>query len=261
MKLIKRNIFSEQLKREVNLYIGLPEDYYLTEKDYPVLYMQDGHNVFLKEDSFIGETWQMLELYQENKEINDVIVVALDASTKDNGRLYEYSPFVFNLEGSVFNGFGGGGDIYLDYLVKSIKPMIDQEFRTFKDSKNTAIMGSSLGGFISLYAGLKYPNIFGKIASLSGSFFVALDSMIDMIDKSCIECLHTVYLDTGDQEIAGGNSDDYLDSNEKIYENLVKKINHHNVFYRIIKGGKHSEIDWAKRLKSVMLILFGKKNI
>jgi predicted alpha/beta superfamily hydrolase len=254
MKLIKQDFFAEALNRDVVLYIGLPDGYNQSNKRYPVLYMQDGHNVFLKEDSFMGETWQMLELYKENQDLPQVIVVALNASQKDKGRFYEYSPYPFTIENEDFHGYGGGGDVYVDYLVHTIKPMIDQNYRT--KPTESAIMGSSLGGFIALYACLKYPKVFKKVASLSGSYFVALDPMIQAIKKSNLDSIECIYLDTGDAEIAGGNSSDYMESNQKIYDTLLKQVGDKKVIYCIIEGGKHQELDWAKRLKPVMQLLF-----
>lgn len=254
MKLIKEVFYSDRLNRDVSLYIGLPDKYDQTSKRYPVLYMQDGHNVFLKEDSFLGQTWQMLELYQENNDLAQVIVVALNASQKDKGRFYEYSPYHFTIENEDFKGYGGGGDTYVDYMVDTIKPMIDKRYRTI--SSDSAIMGSSLGGFIALYAGLKYPNVYKKVASLSGSYFVALDPMIKAIETSNLDSINCIYMDTGDAEIAGGNPNDYIESNRKIYQALLEKVGNEKLIFRIIKGGKHNEIDWAKRLKSVIKILF-----
>lgn len=256
MKLIKREFYCEPLQRDVRLYIGLPKTYDLSNRRYPVLYMQDGHNVFLKEDSFIGHTWQMLEMYDKHPNLKEIIVVAMDASSKENGRLYEYSPFVFNLKDSDFDGCGGGGDVYLDYLVNHLKPSIDSEFRTLSEQKHTAIMGSSLGGFISIYAGLKYPKTFGKLASLSGSFFVALKEMLESIELADMSNIDLIYMDSGDQEVAGGDTIDYLKSNEIIMKKLVKKIGEDKVVYKVIKGGKHSEVDWSKRLRPIIQTLF-----
>ena len=256
MKLIKRKLYAKPLKREAILYIGLPDNYDQAKEAYPVLYMQDGHNVFLKEDSFSGETWQVLELYELNHHLKDMIVVALNASNKENGRLYEYGPYPFKFPLDQPTNVGGGGDVYVDYLVHTIKPMIDYEFRTLKDNQNTSIMGSSMGGLIALYAGLKYPNVFGRIASLSGSFFVSLDQMIDTINQSHLEDIQHIYLDTGDQEIAGGKEKDYIESNQKIYHSLVSKCGQERVTFKIIKGGRHSEVDWARRLKSIIEFIF-----
>jgi len=261
MKLIKRSIDALTLQRTARLYIGLPDDYDSSKERYPVLYMQDGHNVFLKEDSFIGQTWEMLQLYQNNKDLPKIIVVALDSSQKEYGRIDEYSPYQIEVKDSYLNHRGGKGDLYLSYMIETIKPLIDNEFRTLTDAKDTAIMGSSLGGLMSLYACLKYPRIFSKCASLSGSFFVSLDKMIDLISKSEHQNINKIYIDTGDAEIAGGGPQDYLESNRLIYQELAKHLPPSTLIYEVVKDGKHSEVDWAKRLKTVILHLFGKKKL
>lgn len=256
MRLIKRKIYSEQLRRHAILYIGIPDAYEKSNQSYPVLYMQDGHNVFLKEDSFMGETWKILDLYESNSDLKDIIVVAINASEKDDGRMNEYSPFKFSYPKTNPKFVGGDGDNYLDYLIHTIKPMIDSEFRTLKDRENTGIMGSSLGGYISLYAGIKHPDVFGKIASLSGAFFVALNPLLDAINKSRLDEPILIYLDTGDKEGAAEYHNEYLQSNQQIYDCLIKKCNKNQIIYKVIEGGRHSEIDWAKRLKSILLLLY-----
>lgn len=256
MKLIKRKIYAKALERDAWLYIGLPDDYKSSKDHYPVLYMHDGHNVFLEEDSFIGQTWGMLELYQNNKSLDDLIVVALNASQKEGGRCFEYSPYEFEFESDDFENCGGGGDTYLNYLVKEIKPMIDHEFRTKKEALHTWMMGSSLGGFISLYAGIKYPHVFGKIASLSGAFFVAEKQLLRDIEDFDFSQIEYMYLDTGDEEVAGGSPKDYLDSNQRVYQKIKEKYEEKRIDYFTIKGGKHREDDWANRLESIIRKLF-----
>lgn len=257
MRLSKQKFYAKALDREVVLYIGIPDDYMDSSRRYPVLYMQDGHNVFLKEDAFIGETWQMLELYEVNHHLKDIIVVALNASQKKGGRMYEYNPFEYEVtDGLKPKPKGGGGDVYLDYLVETIKPMIDDKYRTLSDAKNTSIMGSSLGGLMALYAGIKYSHIFSKVASLSGAFFVSMSALSKVIKEADLSMLDLIYMDTGDQEIAGGNAKDYIDTNDQIYRLLLEKCGMEKVIYRIIPGGRHSEVDWARRLKSIIEILY-----
>lgn len=256
MILKKETIYAKALNRNLVLYIGLPDTYQENQRTYPVLYMQDGHNVFLEEDAFIGKTWGMLDLFDHHKDLKEVIVIGLNCSQEPYGRLDEYSPFDILSTNPDFNGYGGKGHIYVDYLVNVIKPMIDQRFRTIKE--DSAIMGSSLGAYISLYAGLKYPHIFKRVGSLSGSYFVNLEAMIQTIKTSDISGSTYIYMDTGDQEVAGGDESDYLTSNQVIYNHLVEKIGTSSVTYKVIKGGKHSEEDWAKRLYSVMKRLYAK---
>lgn len=254
MRLIKQKQFIKALNREARLYIGLPDNYEHTDKTYPVIYMQDGHNVFLEEDAFKGVTWGMLDLHKKHPDLPDFIVVALDCAHNEK-RLDEYGAFRFQFEG-MSRTCGGEGDKYLSYLAYDLKPFIDKHYRTKKGQGYTAIMGSSMGGIISLYAGLKYHDVFGIIASLSGSFFVSLSPYLDLINKTDLSPLKKVYLDTGDSEIAGGNELDYVESNLEIYNALKRKLSADKLSFQLIDGGKHFEADWAARLPNVIRTIF-----
>lgn len=254
MKLIKQSIFVEALDREARLYVGLPEDYDQSAKRYPVVYMHDGHNVFLEDDAFKGVTWEMLELHAKHPDILEFIVVALDCAEGES-RLDEYGPFYFDFPG-VDRTCGGKGDEYLSYLAYTLKPMIDSSYRTLKEPYNTSIIGSSMGGIISLYAGLKYQDVFGRIGSVSGSYFVSEQEFIDLISKANVSSLTKVYLDTGDSEVGGGDSMDYVASNLNIYHALRQKLPPNKLSFQIIENGKHFEADWAERLPDIIRSLW-----
>lgn len=254
MNLIKKQFYVEQLDRMARLYIGLPDDYDLSDKRYPVLYMHDGQNVFLTNDAFMGVTWGMLECFEKSTH-PEIIVVALDSAEGDE-RLNEYGPFPFDVS-KEFSDFGGKGDQYLDYIVHDLKPTIDAQYRTLSDPLNTGIMGASMGGVISLYAGLKFPKVFGKVASLSGSYFVSFDAFLEVIDQAKPNKLHYVYIDTGTEEEAGGTPKDYLHVNKVVYEQLKAKMDEDKLEYLEIEGGRHTESDWANRLRDILLRMFG----
>ena len=94
----------------------------------------------------------------------------------DNGgerRLDEYSPWA-NAEYKK----GGEGDQYTNFLALTIKPYIDAHYRTRPDAAHTAIAGSSMGGLIALYAGLKYPQVFGRVGVFSPAIWFAKDSLL-----------------------------------------------------------------------------------
>ena len=157
-----------QLARTRRIWLYLPPDYRTSAKRYPVLYMHDGQNVFDAATSFAGE-WGVDETLDSLHAKGDrgVIVVAVD-----NGgthRLDEYDPWV-----SAKAQYGGGeGDAYVEFLVQTLKPYIDQHYRTLADRRNTGIMGSSMGGLISLYAALKYPGVFGRAGVFSCACWIA----------------------------------------------------------------------------------------
>ena len=143
-------------------------------KRYPVLYLQDGQNVFDNATSFSGE-WgvdetlnQLAAAGQRNAEC---IVVAVDNGGEH--RLDEYSPWA-NAEYKK----GGEGDQYTNFLALTLKPYIDAHYRTRPDAAHTAIAGSSMGGLIALYAGLKYPSLFGRVGVFSPAIWFAKDSIL-----------------------------------------------------------------------------------
>jgi predicted alpha/beta superfamily hydrolase len=156
-----------QLERTRRVWLYLPPDYAKSNKTYPVLYMQDGQNVFDAATSFAGE-WSVDETLDSLHARGDwgVIVVAVD-----NGgarRSDEYQPFT-NLQRRDWGG--GDGDEYVDFIVFTLKHYIDSHYRTRTDRLNTGIGGSSLGGLISFYAAVKYPHVFGRVIAFSPAFF------------------------------------------------------------------------------------------
>ena len=257
MKVIKEERFIKELNRNAYLYIGLPHSYD-SKKAYPVMYMHDGHNLFFKEDAFIQETWQIKEAFLNDSTLPEVIIVGLSCA-QGVERLNEYGPFEFDDSISLDFGqgpYGGKGDIYLDYLVNILKPEIDHRFNTLKEAHQTAMMGASMGGVISLYAAIKYPHVFGLIASLSGSYFVSLKAFINAINKADLSSVKKIYLDTGDDENGIAEPYDYIESNMEIYEALKTKLSKERLEFQIISGGKHNEKAWAKRFPNILKTLF-----
>ena len=156
-----------QLGRPRRVWLYLPPGYTSSTRRYPVLYLQDGQNVFDVATAFAGE-WSVDEalnlLASSGQDPTGCIVVAVD-----NGpdRLDEYSPWNNPAYG------GGQGDLYVDFLVQTLKPYIDTNYRTLPDRANTGIGGSSMGALIATYAALREPAVFGKVASFSPAYWFA----------------------------------------------------------------------------------------
>ncbi|HEX8275703.1 MAG TPA: alpha/beta hydrolase-fold protein [Longimicrobiaceae bacterium] len=153
-----------QLGRTRRVWIYLPPGYAASRARYPVIYMQDGQNVFDAATSYAGE-WGVDEALDSLRAAGDpgAIVVAVD-----NGqqlRIAEYSPWKHPQHG------GGEGDAYADFLALTLKPWIDRRFRTRPDRESTAVMGSSMGGLISLHAALRHPRTFGRVGVFSPSLW------------------------------------------------------------------------------------------
>ena len=180
-----------QLNRDRRVWIYLPKNYSTSKASYPVLYMQDGQNLFDNATSFAGE-WGVDEALDSAKK--QCIVVGID-----NGgpvRMNEYNPYDHEKFGA------GQGALYVDFLAKTLKPYIDKHYRTKKDAANTIIAGSSMGGLISMYAVMKYPKVFGKAGVFSPAFWTAPELKTDL-EKMVKPSTHKnvrIYFYAGEQE-------------------------------------------------------------
>ena len=167
--------------REHRFRVFLPPGYYEnTLKKYPVLYMHDGHNLFFKEEAFVGNTWradEVLTMLDKMNAIEEVIVVGIHP----NDRMTEYTL--------------PGYEDYGSFLVETLKPLIDAKYRILTGPANTAVMGSSLGGVVSFYLGWQWPEVFGKIACLS-STFTFRDDLLEHISFKAKRKIR-IHLDSG----------------------------------------------------------------
>ncbi len=244
-----KDFYSPELNNKRDVIIYLPPDYESSDNRYPVLYMHDGQNLFNASTSFIGVEWNADESAQElilKGEIEPIIIVGI---YNNSDRLNEFSPWK---DGS----YGGGkGDLYVDFIVKTLKPFIDKEFRTLPDRENTAIAGSSMGGLISLYAGIKYQDVFSKIGVMSPSVFFANKELLRFSNESGIKSSLKIYLDMGTAE--GSNPQIHLDNFRELVNVLKEKD---TLSLKVIedKGAVHNESAWAKRFPELLKFFFGK---
>jgi predicted alpha/beta superfamily hydrolase len=165
VRILDSNFHIPQLQRNRRIWISFPPDYFTSANYYPVIYMHDGQNVFNAGTSFSGE-WRVDESMTNELQnaCSQSIIVAIDNGGGE--RLNEYAPWV----NSQYNQ-GGQGAEYCSFLVNTLKPFIDANYRTLSDRTNTAIMGSSLGALISAYAAFSYPEVFGKVGLFSPAYW------------------------------------------------------------------------------------------
>ncbi len=163
VQILSTSFAMPQLNRTRRIWLYLPPDYQTGNRRYPVIYMHDGQNLFDNTTSFSGE-WGIDEtLNQLFPTDSGAIVVGIDNGGSD--RTNEYSPWMNPQYG------GGQGDLYARFIVETLKPYIDQNFRTKPEREFTATIGSSMGGLISYYLGLKHQQVFSKIGIFSPSFW------------------------------------------------------------------------------------------
>ncbi len=226
------------------VYLYLPENWEHSGQRYPVMYMFDGHNVFFDSHATYGKSWGMGEYLDENHK--QLIVVAVECTHNGNARLSEYSPL--DLEMPEVGSIKGHGKEYMDWLIGTLKPMIDANYPTLPAREYTSIAGSSMGGLMSLYAVCEYNDVFGKAACISPSFWVAKDRVLDIVANSAIATDSSIYIDYGSLELPNhDNSSEALFSVARLL--LTKRV---NVVLKIVPGGMHNESSWQKQIPAFM---------
>ncbi len=234
-------IDAPQLNCKKKIWVYLPKSYNSKiNTKYPVIYMHDAQNLFDAKTSYVGE-WNVDETLDSLNA--EVIVIGIEHG--NDKRLEELTPFKNEKYG------GGNGDKYLDFIVNTLKPYVDKTYKTKPTKKNTAIFGSSLGGLISYYAVLKYPEVFGKAGVFSPSFWFS-NSIFEMT-KATKKLKAKIYFMCGDNE----DAEMVPDLNKMVY--LVDSIRCHCLALnktQIIKGGQHNEKLWRQNFKKAYLWLF-----
>jgi predicted alpha/beta superfamily hydrolase len=229
-------VYSPQLDRARNIVVWLPPSYATSTKTYPVLYMHDGQNLFDRATSFAGVEWQVDEtLTTLANEGIEAIVVGL---WNTDARIHEYNPFP--------TWRNGTGKAYVDFIIDTLKPMMDEAYRTSPTRAQTGIMGSSMGGLISTYAFFTRPDVFGVCGAMSPSYWVANGAIHALVQKSP-KVAGRIYLDHGTRE----------NSPARMCDILLKKgyrLNRDLTFVRE-EDGEHNEAAWARRLPDALRFL------
>jgi len=250
---VHHNFYSPQLKNSRSIMIYLPPSYrQASSHRYPVLYMHDGQNLFDAKVSVAGIEWQIDETTQElieKKKLREVIIVGI-FNTEDRDK--EYAPWVDAKCG------GGLGVQYMNFVVETLKPFVDNTYRTLHDC--SGIAGSSLGGLISLFGFAKYPHVFSFAGILSPALFWDNHRVFETIQHANFTNNHKLWLHIGtceEYEIEGyENLDEECQTLLKLLESkgFKPEINLH---FDRFEGGHHSEADWGNRVKLMMKFLLG----
>lgn len=190
---IAEAVYSPQLHNRRRIFVLLPPSYGSEpSRRYPAIYMQDGQNLFDEPRSYAGE-WRvdetMVALGQEGLEAIVVGVANMEAR-----RIDEYSPFKDRRLRR-----GGRGDWYVAFMANTLKPLIDRDFRTLPAREHTGVLGSSMGGLISLYAFFSRPEVFGFAGVLSPSLWFAQEAIFSYLQQAAFKP-GRIYLDLGTHE-------------------------------------------------------------
>lgn len=259
--LVYHNNFASEYVSDRNIEVWLPP-YYNTNKEYDVIYIHDGQNVFNAHTAYAGVAWEMdstMHVLINEGKIRPSIVVAI-WNTPD--RFAEYMPFaprelLLSKKESLGIKEDPLSDSYLKFIVNELKPFIDKNYSTKKDAASTFIMGSSMGGLISLYAIMEYPEIFGGAACIS-THWPALDGIfINHLPGNLPNPLtHRLYFDYGNLNL------------DSLYEPFQVKVDSILQLHGFVKGesfeskafdgADHNEASWRDRLHIPLQFLLGK---
>ena len=235
------------------LRVWLPPDYDgWGATRYPVLYLNDGQNLFDPATAFGGVHWQVGEtatrLIAEQK-IRTLIIVGID-NTKD--RAQEYIPYK-SKDPRVLNA---KGKCYPDFLRLEVMPLIEERYPVLK-AENTGLGGSSLGGLIALYTQLAAPGVFGRLLIESPSLFVANGKILE-------ECRRfrnwptRLYLGMGTRETGNAEKDTKVVGDARELEAILREngLDERRLRVRIEEGATHTESAWAARFPDALEFLY-----
>lgn len=257
------DIFSPELNETIRIDVWTP-DGYTASKLYPVIYMHDGQNLFDANSTWNHQAWEIdsvLGSLIADKKVRPAIVVGIHSvDTTRIGdlmpeRVVEMTPpgevrdFIDRMCRGQYRA-----DEYLSFIVNTLKPIIDDKFSTLTDCKSTSIMGSSMGGLISIYGLSEYFEVFGAAVCMSTHWTGAIGDNTDfptamkyyLMDRLPRGTDHRLYFDNGDCDY----DSQYLPAYEMM-NRLFDFLGYQEgdcLKTGVFQGHSHSEKSWSERV-------------
>src|SRR6266404_3373814 len=240
-------------RRDVLVY--LPPGYRrFSRQRYPVLYLQDGQNVFDAATSFAGVEWGVDETAQRlvrEQLIEPLIIVAIANTGAE--RIHEYAPTpgVIDASAKPKKRSKGWARKYGRFLIEELKPYVDKQYRTKPAAEFTGLGGSSLGALLTLSLGLWFPNVFTRLIAMSPSVWWDDQVIVQMVNELDRKLPLKIWLDTGTNEPGWEQA-------RTLCAALIEKGWHpfDGLHYHEIEGSDHSEGAWAMRVEPALRFLF-----
>ncbi len=246
-----------------NIEVMLPPGYIKEEtKQYDVIYMHDGQNIFDAKTSYAGVAWQVdkaIVKLLEKAEIRPAIIVAIWNSPLRMNEYMPAQPLSLVREKADREGWDGEllSDNYLKFIVKELKPFIDSTYNASTKREHTFIMGSSMGALISLYALAEYPEVFGGAACISTHWPALNGVFMDYVNSNLPEPgNHKLYFDFGTETL-----DSLYEPYQLKVDNILTEKGYINEKHRItlkFEGADHSEESWQERVHIPLMFFLEK---
>lgn len=257
LKLEKHLLDVPYSSHQRRIRVLLPKDYYAEEQShYPVIYFHDGQNVFHSRESFSGYSWKTIPTIKNHPELPKMILVGIDNAGSQ--RIDEYTPWPITESPLPHDiTLGGRGEDYADFVMNQVKPFVDQHYRTKPQKEFTGMIGSSLGGNITAFMGLRYQDQIGRLGVFSLANWITqrpFDEYIGQVDLSPDQ---RIYIQVGTQEgddtdrqfMYGNMKQAYIDSTLNYAKQLVQRgIPIENIDLNIFADEYHTERAWARHL-------------
>ncbi|MFD2672607.1 alpha/beta hydrolase [Marinicrinis sediminis] len=249
--------------RERTIRIYLPPDYATSSKRYPVLYMQDGQNVFDASTSAYGTSWHVHETMNQRfarQEDEGWIVVGIDCG-HGLTRYNEYSPWsssvLREMKSDIEQDAGGEGALYAEFVATTLKSHIDGHYRTRPEREHTLIAGSSMGGMISMYTGLTYSHVYSGIGAFSTAVWFQTEAYYAFLEQQPHYKHMKIYTDIGTEETSNAElaafPQIYVSGAEGQYARLKKAgYGEDQLAFVIEEGAPHNETAWAQRFPGAL---------
>lgn len=238
------NFYMPQLNRNRRIWLYLPPAYETSGLNYPVLYMHDGQNLFDDLTAYSGE-WQVDETLNALASEGQPVPIVVGVDNGGSDRIDEYTPWPNSSYG------GGDGDLYMRFIVETLKPYIDANYRTIPGRNATAIMGSSLGGLISHFGALSYQSVFSKVGIFSPSYWFS-DSVWSFTLEAGKQHEMRFYQLCGTLE-SGNTVSNMLRMNDSL---VAAGFQQESIFNKIVTGGQHNETLWRSSFREAYQWLF-----
>jgi predicted alpha/beta superfamily hydrolase len=240
---------SRFLRNQRDLIVYTPPGYFdQPDRHFPVLYLHDGQNLFDGATSFIpGQDWHVGQTADYGIGLGLIEPLIIVGMYNTKARIREYTPTHVPKLG------GGRADRYAKFLMEEVKPFVDREYRTLSGAEHTGIGGSSLGGLVSLYLGLKHSWLFGRIAALSPSVWWNQQVILRFARAIPVEPRPRIWLDIGTRE-----GPRIVGDVEKFRDVLLEKgwKLEQDLHYERVEGAEHNEAAWAQRVGPFLRFLY-----
>lgn len=244
VSILSEDFYMPQLDRTRRIWLYTPPDYEESQMSYPVLYMHDGQNLFDSFTSFSGE-WEVDETLNELASQGYQVPIVIGIDNGGGHRLDEYSAWVNSQYG------GGEGREYIEFIVETLKPYVDENYRTLPNKNTTGIMGSSLGGLISQFGVFEHSDIFAKAALFSPSYWYS-DSVWAFTEENAHPSDQMIYQLAGSLE-----GDEMLDDMETMHNNLLSYgFSESQLHSKVVANQGHNEAFWRSEFEEAYLWLF-----